>query len=160
MFSPTQNSHYSNDGRDVFQHHPVPQPAADNRQLILLVEDDNDSSSMLRTLLELWSYRVIEAANGEEAIKLAQRESPTLILMDVGIPVVDGMEATRRIREFASADVMPVVFISGYAHQQFRLSALASGGNEYLVKPIDFRELEMVLGKYVGRREIPSGRRD
>jgi len=149
MFSPTQNSQFSDDGRNIFKSHSVPQPAEDNRQLILLVEDNTDSSNMLRTLLELWSFRVIEADNGEEAIMMARHESPNLILMDVGIPVVDGVEATRRIREFAAADVMPVVFISGYAHQQYRLRALASGGNEYLVKPIDFRELEMVLGKYI-----------
>lgn len=103
---------------------------------------------MLRTLLELWSYRVIEAHNGEDAVRLAKSEAPNLILMDIAIPVVDGMEATRRIREFASREAMPVVFISGYAQTGFRLSALASGGNEYLVKPIDFKELEIMLGKY------------
>lgn len=160
MFSPTQNSTFSDDGRGAFNHHAAPQPVTDNRQLILLVEDNSDSSNMLRTLLELWSYRVIEAANGEEAIMMARLESPNLVLMDIGIPVVDGMEATRRIREFAAADVMPVVFISGYAHKQFRLAALASGGNEYLVKPIDFRELETVLGKYARNRETMSGRSD
>ena len=158
MFSTTENSQFSDDGHNVFKHRPAPQSAADNRQLILLVEDDADSRNMLRTLLELWSFRVIEAGNGEEAIMTARHESPNLILMDVGIPVVDGMEATRRIREFGSADAMPIVFISGYAHKQFRLAALASGGNEYLVKPIDFRELEIVLGKYVGKRETPSNR--
>lgn len=104
---------------------------------------------MLRTMLELWNYRVIEAQNGAEAISLAQSESPNLILMDLGIPIVDGMEATRRIREFAPTSKMPVVFISGYADAQFRLAALASGGNEYLVKPLDFQALEMILSKYI-----------
>jgi DNA-binding response OmpR family regulator len=108
---------------------------------------------MLRTLLELWNYRVIEAHNGEEAVRLAKSESPQLILMDVAIPVVDGMEATRRIREFASADKLPVVFISGYAQTGFRLMALACGGNEYLIKPIDFKELEIMLGKYIKKIE-------
>lgn len=108
---------------------------------------------MLRTLLELWSYRVIEAHNGEDAIRLAQSEAPNLILMDVAIPLVDGMEATRRIREFAPADAMPVVFISGYAQTGFRLTALASGGNDYLVKPIDFKKLETLLGKYIKRSD-------
>jgi CheY-like chemotaxis protein len=104
---------------------------------------------MLRTLLELWSYRVIEAHNGEDAVNLAKSESPNLVLMDVAIPVVDGVEATRRIREFASLEAMPVVFISGYAQKGFRLMALASGGNDYLVKPIDFKELETMIDKYV-----------
>ncbi len=103
---------------------------------------------MLRTLLELWSYRVIEAQNGEEAVRLARSEAPNLVLMDVAIPLIDGMEATRRIREFAAPEAMPVVFISGYAQKGFRLTALACGGNDYLVKPIDFKELETMLGRY------------
>jgi CheY-like chemotaxis protein len=153
MFSQTQHSQLSNDGRSRFEPHSAPQPANGNQGLILLVEDNTDSCTMLRTLLELWSYRVIEAHNGEEAIRLAQSEAPNLILMDVAIPLVDGLEATRRIREFATADAMPVVFISGYAQTGFRLSALASGGNDYLVKPVDFKKLETLLGKYIKRSD-------
>jgi CheY-like chemotaxis protein len=160
MFSQAQNSHFSSDGRNHFEPHSAPQPAAVNQQLILLVEDNTDSCNMLRTLLELWSYRVIEAHNGEEAVSLAKSEAPQLILMDVAIPVVDGMEATRRIREFAPADKMPVVFISGYAQTGFRLMALASGGNDYLVKPIDFKELEKMLGKYIKKGETTLGYND
>jgi DNA-binding response OmpR family regulator len=104
---------------------------------------------MLRTLLEIWGYRVIEAHNGEEAISLAKSESPNLVLMDVAIPVVDGLEATRRIREFAASDVMPVVFISGYTQNSLRLMALDSGGNDYLIKPIDFKELEKMIDKHI-----------
>ncbi|HEX9961436.1 MAG TPA: response regulator [Pyrinomonadaceae bacterium] len=153
MFSQAQNSQFSSDGRNHFESHSAPQPAAVKQQLILLVEDNTDRCNMLRTLLELWNYRVIEAHNGEEAVRLAKSESPQLILMDVAIPVVDGMEATRRIREFASADKLPVVFISGYAQTGFRLMALACGGNEYLIKPIDFKELEIMLGKYIKKIE-------
>lgn len=151
MFSQRQNSQFSNDERNLFESRFAPQPSSVNQQLILLVEDNPDSRNMLRTLLELWSYRVIEAQNGEEAVRLAKSESPRLILMDVAIPLVDGMEATRRIREFASSEVMPVVFISGYAQTGLRLMALASGGNDYLVKPLDFKKLETLLGKYIKR---------
>lgn len=115
---------------------------------------------MLRTLLELWSYRVIEAHNGEEAVNLAKSESPNLVLMDVAIPVVDGMEATRRIRQFAPLDIMPVVFISGYAQTGFRLMALAAGGNDYLVKPLDFKELETMLDKYIKNPGTAYGLRE
>jgi CheY-like chemotaxis protein len=154
MFSQSQNSHFSsNDGQNLFESRPAatPQAAKGNQQLILLVEDNADSRNMLRTLLELWSYRVIEAQNGEDAVRLAKSDSPNLILMDVAIPLIDGIEATRRIREFAAPDAMPVVFISGYAQKGFRLTALACGGNDYLVKPIDFKELETLLGRYFGR---------
>jgi hypothetical protein len=157
MFSQEQNAHLSNDGRSLFEPHSAPQPANSKQHLILLVEDNTDSRNMLRTLLELWSYRVIEAQNGEEAVALAKSESPNLILMDVAIPVVDGMEATRRIREFASPDTLPVVFISGYAQTGFRVTALASGGNDYLVKPIDFKELEKMIGKYIKKIETTYG---
>src|SRR5215213_4868902 len=157
MFSQAQNSQISNDGRSYFENRSAPQPANVNQQLILLVEDNTDSCNMLRTLLELWSYRVIEAHDGEEAVGLAKSESPNLVLMDIAIPVVDGMEATRRIREFASPDAMPVVLISGYAQTGFRLSALACGGNEYLVKPIDFKELETMLGKYIKKTGTSYG---
>jgi two-component system cell cycle response regulator DivK len=149
MFSQAQNPQLSNDEHNFFENRSAPHPANANQQLILLVEDNTDSCNMLRTLLELWSYRVIEAHNGEDAVRLAKSELPNLILMDIAIPVVDGMEATRRIREFAAPDAMPVVFISGYAQTGFRLSALACGGNEYLVKPIDFKELEAMLGRYI-----------
>jgi len=155
MFSQRQNSQFSNDGRDLFESRQ-PSPAAVSQttggnqpQLILLVEDNIDSCNMLRTLLELWSYRVIVAHNGEDAVRLAQSESPRLVLMDVAIPVIDGIEATRRIRGFAAAEAMPVVFISGYAQTNLRLAALACGGNDYLVKPLDFKELETLIGKYI-----------
>jgi two-component system, cell cycle response regulator DivK len=126
-----------------------------NRQtpLILLVEDNADSCDMLRTLLELWNFEVIIARDGEEAIALAGQQKPDLILMDVRIPVVDGVEATRRIREFAPPDQMPVIFVSGHAQPGFRLVALAAGGNDFLTKPLDFKELEQILDKYVRKRE-------
>lgn len=155
MFSQRQNSQFSNDGRDIFESLPAKPAVASQTtggsqpQLILLVEDNIHSCNMLRTLLELWSYRVVVAHNGEDAVRLAQSESPRLVLMDVAIPVLDGLEATRRIRRFAAAEVMPVVFISGYAQTNLRVAALASGGNDYLVKPLDFNELEILITKYI-----------
>lgn len=114
MFSPAQNSH-SNDGRNLSEFPAAPQTKNDSGKLILLVEDNADSCTMLRTLLEMWGYRVITADDGKEAIKLAESETPSLILMDVRIPVIDGVEATRQIRRFASADELPVVFVSSHA---------------------------------------------
>lgn len=161
MFSPTQKS-----SSDYERAAPQSQTASRTEfedggggggPLILLVEDNADSRDMLRTLLQLWDFRVIEAHDGEQAIELARRESPSLILMDVKIPIVDGVEATRRIRDFAPPDKMPVVFVSGHAQPGFRLVALAAGGNDYLLKPLDFRELELVLNKYVRKKEATDG---
>ena len=101
MFSQTLNSQSSNDEQNFFDPRFAPQSANVNRQLILLVEDNQDSRNMLRTLLELWSYRVIEAHNGEEAVRLAKSECPNLILMDVAIPLLDGMEPPTRCPSFS-----------------------------------------------------------
>lgn len=116
---------------------------------ILIVENDEDNRMMLKFLLEAWKYRVFEATDGLEALKIAERESPDLILMDVKLPFLDGFNTTRQIRESAKINSVPVVFLSGCAEATARQAAVAAGGNEYLVKPVNFQELEKVLGKYI-----------
>jgi DNA-binding response OmpR family regulator len=153
MFSPTHETHLHHEEQEMPRSHANIETANNSQQLILLVEDNTDSSTMLKTLLELWNYRVIEAHDGAEAVELARKESPNLILMDVKIPVIDGVEATRRIRQFASAEKMPVVYISGHTQPGFRMVALASGGNDYLIKPIDFKDLEAMLNKYIRKKK-------
>lgn len=116
---------------------------------ILIVEEDSDNRLMLRLLLETWKYRVIEAGSGEEAFVLAEKEQPDVILMDVRLPLLDGLATTRRIRASTKIDGVPVVLLSGYAEDEYRRAAFAAGGSEYLVKPLDFAKLENTLGKYV-----------
>lgn len=116
---------------------------------VLLVEDDEDNRLMLKLMLEIWKYRVLEAKNGEEAVELAEKEQPNIILMDVQMPYLDGFEAARLIRQSNLIDGVPIVFLSGYAHAFYRQTAIAAGGNEYFVKPIDFTELEITLKKYI-----------
>jgi two-component system, cell cycle response regulator DivK len=118
------------------------------RTLILVADDDEDTRVMFRTMLELQGYRVIEAADGEKAVQIAERARPDLILMDTTLPGVDGFNATRRIRGFGG---MPIVFVSGHAEARFLAQAREAGGNEYLVKPIDLDRLDEVIKKYVSR---------
>lgn len=112
---------------------------------ILVVEDHADTRELLRYVLESCRYEVTEAADGAEAIRLADEILPDLILMDTGLSTMDGLEATRHIRGAGGNPNVPIVFLSGHAQPQARALALASGGNDYLVKPISLEELQRVI---------------
>ncbi|MDQ3817821.1 MAG: response regulator [Acidobacteriota bacterium] len=121
---------------------------------ILVVEDFEDNRFMMRRLLEMSGYRVIEAINGEEAIDLACREIPGLILMDLSLPQLDGLAATRRIRQHPELRNIPIVAVSAHDTADFHADALAAGCNDYVTKPIDFDQLEALLAKL-----LPKGSR-
>ena len=114
---------------------------------VLLVEDTEDNRFMMRRLLEMTGYRVIEAMNGEEAVKLAQAESPHLILMDLSLPVIDGLAATRLIRKLPDFESTPIIAVSAHDTSDFQSEAIAAGCNSYVTKPIDFNELEQLIGQ-------------
>lgn len=113
--------------------------------LILIVEDDEDTRVMMKYLLNLWSYEVIEAVDGEEGIQIAEDFSPDVILMDYSLPKMNGLTATERIRELPMHGKTPIIFISAFAEPTARASAFAAGANDFLVKPIDFGQLENSL---------------
>ena len=114
---------------------------------VLLVEDTEDNRFMMRRLLEMTGYRVIEAMNGEEAVRLAQTESPQLILMDLSLPVIDGLAATRLIRKIPDFEMIPIIAVSAHDTSDFQLEAIQAGCNSYITKPIDFNELEQLIAK-------------
>ncbi|HEX6043140.1 MAG TPA: response regulator [Pyrinomonadaceae bacterium] len=120
-------------------------------ETILLVEDTEDNRFMMRRLLEMSGYRVVEATNGEEAVRLAQSERPDLILMDLSLPVVDGLAATRAIRKLDGFKEMPIVAVSAHATSDFQSEALAAGCNSYITKPIDFSQLETLIARLLGK---------
>src|SRR5688572_24494852 len=99
----------------------TPQPT------ILVVEDHDDTREMLRTLLEMWGCRVVEACNGLEAVEAASRERPQLILMDSRLPFLDGLGATRRIRENGLWDQVKIVALNGSGSPLYHADALAAG---------------------------------
>lgn len=113
--------------------------------LVLIVEDDEDTRLMLKYLLEIWNYRVIEAVTGEEAVEKAKIKHPDVILMDYKLPKIDGLTATRRIREQNELDGTVIIFVSAESAPSVRASALAVGGSDFLLKPIDFGALEISL---------------
>ena len=112
---------------------------------VLLVEDTEDNRFMMRRLLEMTGYRVVEAMNGEEAVRLAEAESPQLILMDLSLPVIDGLAATRLIRKLPRFQATPIIAVSAHDTSDFQLEAIQAGCNSYITKPIDFNELEQLI---------------
>ena len=116
-------------------------------QTVLLVEDTEDNRFMMRRLLEMTGYRVIEAMNGEEAVKLAKAESPSLILMDLSLPVIDGLAATRLIRKLPKLELTPIIAVSAHDTSDFQSEAIEAGCDTYVTKPIDFNELEQLIAK-------------
>lgn len=116
-----------------------------NQRLILIVEDHADTRELLKIVMHSFGYETIEATDGEEAVALAERLTPDLILMDTGLPQLDGVTATKRIRDLEAVRQVKIVFMSGHAFPEEREKALAAGGDEYFVKPINFGELELAL---------------
>ena len=118
----------------------------DKSLTVLLVEDTEDNRFMMRRLLEMTGYRVVEAMNGEEAVKLAESETPQLILMDLSLPVIDGLAATRLIRKLPKLKSTPIIAVSAHDTSDFQSEAIKAGCNSYVSKPIDFGELETLIG--------------
>ena len=118
---------------------------------ILVVEDYDDTRYFLKQLLEKKGYQVVEATNGQEAIELAQREHPDLIVMDLDLPILDGIGATQYLRQQTDTKDLPIVAVTEYQMSFTRVKAFAKGCDEYLRKPIDFDELDKVLMRHVTR---------
>jgi two-component system cell cycle response regulator DivK len=118
------------------------------KKLFLLVEDFEDSRFMMRRLLEMAGYTVIEASDGEQAVALAILEQPALILMDLSLPKLDGLAATRQIRQHKDVGNTPIVAISAHDSPESRSEALAAGCDEYVTKPIDFDQLGALLKSF------------
>ena len=116
-----------------------------NQQKILLVEDTEDNRFMMRRLLEMDGYAVVEARNGQEAVTIARAEKPQLILMDLSLPVIDGLAATRLLRQIREFEETPIIAVSAHDTADFKAEALAAGCNSYITKPIDFGELEELI---------------
>ena len=118
---------------------------------VLLVEDTEDNRFMMRRLLEMSGYRVVEATNGEEAVRVAEEECPGLILMDLSLPMIDGLAGTRLIRKLPKCQKTPIIAVSAHDTSDFLAEALEAGCNSYITKPIDFNELEELIVHELGK---------
>ena len=112
---------------------------------ILLVEDGDDTRYFMRLELESLGYRVIEAEDGYKAVDLALGEHPDIILMDLSLPGVDGLEATKRIRQDERMQSVPIIAVTAHHESTFRAGAKASGFDAYVTKPIDLAALNDLI---------------
>ena len=120
--------------------------------IVLVVDDYDDTRKLMRQAIETRGCRVLEASNGQEAIELAQSEHPDLILMDLNMPVLDGFNATLRIREYEQTRDVPVVAVTAHDTAEFRAAAGAVGCCEYLLKPLDFERLYELMKRLLPPR--------
>ena len=130
---------------------PTPMLEKDTRDpTVLIVEDDEDSRYMMRLELELLGYLVVEAEDGEKAVAVAAREKPDIILMDLSLPVMDGLAATQKIRATEGFNGVPVIAVTAHQETDFREGAKAAGFAAYVTKPIDMNWLsELIKGLLV-----------
>ncbi len=115
---------------------------------VLIVEDYEDTRSFMKFLVESYGYEVIEATDGIEAVDWTKKYFPDLILMDISLPVVDGLTATRTIRQTMSAQELPIVAITAFGKAYYD-RAIAAGCNDLINKPLDLDMLEPVLNQYL-----------
>ena len=124
-------------------------PSADlqdkNNPLVLIVEDHADTREMLRIILDMNGCRVIEAEDGEQAMSVADQGHPDLILLDLRIPLLDGLTVTRLIRSHPVLNEVPIVLITGMATPQVHREAFSAGCNDCLIKPLDLERLQELI---------------
>lgn len=121
----------------------------ENLRRILIAEDDENNRIPLKMMLKMNGYDVIEACDGQQAVDCIQRDKPDLVLMDISLPVIDGLEVTRIIRREAEFQTLPIIFISGYENQETLDRVKACGGTGYISKPIEFDDLKLMIEKHL-----------
>jgi len=115
--------------------------------LILVVDDSADNVAMISLDLQQQGYRVVTASNGEDAIAVAVATMPNLILMDINLPALDGLGATRRIRENEALRDVPVIAITAFGTEGFQRAAYDVGVSGYLTKPLDLDRMHQLIAR-------------
>lgn len=116
-----------------------------SKPVVLIVEDHDDTREMLQLILTIYGCRVLAAANGDDAIRLAEKTLPDLVLMDMKMPQLDGLSLTRVIRSHPTLSKVPIVAMTGMVTPQFHREAVNAGCDDCLDKPIDFERLEKLV---------------
>ena len=119
------------------------------KKRILVVEDQEDARRILRDLLSRAGFDLIEAENGEDAVASAQTNRPDLILMDIQLPLLDGYEATRRIKADPDLKAIPIIVVTSYALSGDEEKARRAGCDDYVAKPFSPRQLLAKIKEYV-----------
>ena len=119
------------------------------RKVILIVEDDPKSLTLTRDLLQISGYTTIEATDGEQGVELAKAKKPDLILMDIMMPKMDGLEATRILKADITTKNIPIVALTSYVMKGDKERMLEAGCDGYIAKPVDIQELLKTVGEYL-----------
>lgn len=115
---------------------------------VLIAEDYADTRSFMKFLIESYGYQALEASDGQEAVLTVQQERPDLVLMDLSMPVMNGLAATRVIRGFDGMSKLPIIAVTAYGESYYR-QAIEAGCDDLINKPLDFSTLEPVLNQYL-----------
>ena len=130
----------------------IPLPA---KPTVLIVEDDDNTLFMLKTVLVSKGYRVLEAWDGKQALEMAETHNPDLLLLDIQLPRLNGLGVIHRLRENARLESLPIVVMTGHSPEEYRGSAISSGCDDFLLKPIDFDRLDILLDYYAAINPAP-----
>jgi two-component system, cell cycle response regulator DivK len=117
---------------------------------VLIAEDYDDTRAMMRYLLQHFGYEVLEAADGQEAVDKAKTAEPDLILMDISMPVMDGLTATQIIRKCDGFATIPIIAVTAYGKSYYR-QAIEAGCDDLINKPLDFDNLKPILEQYLAK---------
>jgi CheY-like chemotaxis protein len=115
---------------------------------ILIVEDYTDTRFLMRILLESFGYEVLEAADGLEAVESIKNQLPDLILMDISLPFMDGLTATKVIRSFDGTSKIPIIAVTAFGNSLYK-KAIEAGCDDLIKKPLDFDNLEPIINEYL-----------
>ena len=117
------------------------------KKKILIVEDNPENMRLLEMTLRARGYTLLKATDGEKALDIAMRKRPDLIIMDIQLPKMNGLEVTKKLRETPAFSHTPIIAITAYAMKEDKEKVIASGCDAYLSKPINTRELPKVIAK-------------
>ena len=120
---------------------------------ILIVEDNPQSMKIVMMALRPHGYNLLEATDGEEALEIVSREKPDLIIMDVQLPRLSGLEVTRRLRQMPAFSHVPIIVITAYAMKGDKEKAIEAGCDAYFTKPINTRELPQIVAEMLQRHK-------
>ena len=120
---------------------------------ILIVEDEPKNMKLLRDLLQRFGYEILEASDGEEGVKSAGEKIPNLILMDIMMPKMDGLEATRIIKANTQTKQIPIIALTSYAMKGDRERTIEAGCDGYIAKPIDIQEVLKTIEHFLNIKE-------
>jgi len=131
----------------------MPKRETDMTQKILIVEDSLQNMKVLRMTLRAHGYTFLETNNGETALEMAVRDKPDLIIMDIQLPKVSGLETIKRLRQMSTFRHIPIIVVTAYAMKGDKEKAIKAGCDTYLPKPINTRQLPRLVAKLLLKRK-------